>query len=426
MIQNIKKCLLDKIVPVATPEMIAEIDNINIICFRALSLLTMIFQLAGVLTILLGIECIEDPIKSFISVFLCLTICAATFIITSIAKRRGRVNHRLATSVIVSVAVLLIIWGMMVSYLHYIEGDQILTFFSVFIAFTCFAVIRPYISITIVSLSFIVYYVILYAFDGAPHIQMLNYFSIGLLFAAGSVARYNLTLKMLKSKREVERLNESLKQDVKNVTGQMMEKELELSKIKIRLMQHQISPHFIFNSLGVIKSLIYEDQDKAADCLKDFSVYLRRNIEILESETPIFFDKEIEHIKAFLALETADSSVDLMVEYDTEVTNFSLPPLTVEPLVENAVIHGTSPLEHGARIRIATREDESCYIISVEDNGVGFQTDDPQKSGVGIENVRTRLHYQCNSRLEIKSGNTGTTATIYIPKEGQKNEGVGA
>ncbi|MER2081618.1 MAG: hypothetical protein ABS876_08870 [Ruminococcus sp.] len=62
MIQNIKKCLLDKIVPVATPEMIAEIDNINIICFRALSLLTMIFQLAGVLTILLGIECIEDPI----------------------------------------------------------------------------------------------------------------------------------------------------------------------------------------------------------------------------------------------------------------------------------------------------------------------------------------------------------------------------
>ena len=94
--------------------------------------------------------------------------------------------------------------------------------------------------------------------------------------------------------------------------------------------------------------------------------------------------------------------------------------------MENAVIHGTSPLEHGARIRIATREDESCYIISVEDNGVGFQTDDPQKSGVGIENVRTRLHYQCNGRLEIKSGNTGTTATIYIPKEGQKNEGVGA
>lgn len=149
-------------------------------------------------------------------------------------------------------------------------------------------------------------------------------------------------------------------------------------------MQNQISPHFIFNALGIIKSLIWEDRKKAANSVNDFSVYLRRNIEALKSSEMIMFKKELEHIEAFLAIEKADDSVNLSVEYDIRETDFLIPALTVEPLVENAVIHGVSGYDDGAKIIISSRSDEDDYIVEVSDNGRGFDTEKSTR-GVGIE-----------------------------------------
>jgi hypothetical protein len=92
--------------------------------------------------------------------------------------------------------------------------------------------------------------------------------------------------------------------------------ELELTQTNVRLMQEQISPHFIFNALYIIKALVFVEPKKAVQAIENFSVYLRRNIDSLKSSELIPFESELEHIEAFLAIETADESKPIQVIYD--------------------------------------------------------------------------------------------------------------
>lgn len=202
---------------------------------------------------------------------------------------------------------------------------------------------------------------------------------------------------------------ESLKKELA-----LTQKELELSNTNVRLLQNQISPHFIYNALFIIKALIWTDQKKASDAVDDFSLYIRRNIEAMRSNQLIRFSEELEHIKAFLNIENVDDETGLVVEYDIGVNDFQIPPLTVEPLVENAVIHGIGTLESGAVIMISSRKTDGGYMVCVEDNGVGFDTENT-KLGVGLENAKTRLELQCGGKLEISSRPGCTKATVFVP-----------
>ena len=198
-------------------------------------------------------------------------------------------------------------------------------------------------------------------------------------------------------------------------------KELELSNTNVRLLQNQISPHFIYNALFIIKALIWTDQKKASDAVDDFSLYIRRNIEAMRSNQLIKFSEELEHIKAFLNIENVDDETGLVVEYDIGEYDFQIPPLTVEPLVENAVIHGIGTLESGAVITISSRKTDGGYMICVEDNGVGFDVENT-KLGVGLENAKTRLELQCGGKLEISSRPGCTKATVFVPGQNESKE----
>ncbi len=204
---------------------------------------------------------------------------------------------------------------------------------------------------------------------------------------------------------------ESLKKELA-----LTQKELELSNTSIRLLQNQISPHFIYNALFIIKALIWTDTKRASDAVDDFSLYIRRNIEAMRSSELIHFREELEHIRAFLNIENVDDETGLKVEYDTEELEFLLPPLTVEPLVENALIHGIGTLESGGVITISSRKVENGYSVSVEDNGVGFDTENT-KEGIGLENIKTRLAHQCGGSLKITSRKGYTKATVFIPEQ---------
>lgn len=200
---------------------------------------------------------------------------------------------------------------------------------------------------------------------------------------------------------------------------ELSEKALELSRTRVRLMSEQIQPHFIFNSLAVIRALIWVSPQKASDSLDDFSGYLRSNLDALRSDELIPFDKELEHIQAFLSLALVDDVRNIQVHYDLQVRNFRLPALTVEPAVENAIRHGLNRTLAMSLLEIATREDAESVIITVRDNGVGFDVSTlraKSSRGVGVENVRTKLQLQCGGSMDIKSGNEGTTVTIKIPK----------
>ncbi|MBQ3848115.1 MAG: histidine kinase [Clostridia bacterium] len=212
---------------------------------------------------------------------------------------------------------------------------------------------------------------------------------------------------------------ESLKKELA-----LTQKELELSNTNLRLLQNQISPHFIYNALFLIKALIWTDQKRASDAVDDFSLYTRRNIEAMRSNDLIRFEEELEHIRAFLNIENVDDETGMVVEFNTEELDFLIPPLTVEPLVENALIHGIGTLESGGVITVSSERADGGYMICVEDNGVGFDTENT-KYGVGLENAKTRLELQCGGKLDISSRPGCTRATIFIPdrNENDNNEG---
>ena len=207
---------------------------------------------------------------------------------------------------------------------------------------------------------------------------------------------------------------ESLKKELA-----LTQKELELSNTNVRLLQNQISPHFIYNALFIIKALIWTDQKQASDAVDDFSLYIRRNIEAMRSNELIPFSEELNHIKAFLNIENIDDETGLKVEFDTEAVDFLLPPLTVEPLVENAVIHGIGTLESGGVIRITSQKTDGGYTVCVEDNGVGFDVENTA-FGVGLENSKTRLELQCGGKLDITSRPGCTKATVCVPEQTTK------
>ena len=204
----------------------------------------------------------------------------------------------------------------------------------------------------------------------------------------------------------------------RDVEESLILKELELSKVELRLMKQQIRPHFVFNSLQIINTLIHSDPNKAARCLEDFSDYLRANLEVLKSDTLVSFDMELENIEAYVSLALADESKGIDVIYDIKETLFNLPALSIEPLVENAIIHA---IAGGTTVTLSTSSDDSSYIVTVQDNGPGFETggtkQEKERRGMGVENIRTRIEKKCNGTVDIKSDSDGTVVTVRIPKE---------
>lgn len=202
----------------------------------------------------------------------------------------------------------------------------------------------------------------------------------------------------------------------RKVNDEMVKKATELASVKVKLLQDQISPHFIYNALAIIKSLVYDNPEKAAQTIDDFSTYLRQNVNAQKhTESTIPFTKELDHIKALQRIDEAGKGRSTDVIYDIEEDNFRVPQLTIEPLFENALLHGIGKKRDG-QIRIVSRANSEHFIIQVIDNGKGF---DPsaKTTGVGIDNIRTRLEYFCGGTLDIQSGENGTTATVYIPKK---------
>lgn len=182
----------------------------------------------------------------------------------------------------------------------------------------------------------------------------------------------------------------------------------------------QIQPHFLYNALGSISTLCDLDPAQARDATDHFAEYLRMNLESMERFSPIPFERELNHIHTYLWLETMRFGDKLRVTYDIRTTDFQIPALSVQPLVENAVKHGICAREQGGSILLSTQEQENDYIITVEDDGVGFDVYKEKQDGnlhMGIQNVRSRLNLMVGGTLSIDSRpDHGTTARITIPK----------
>ncbi len=200
----------------------------------------------------------------------------------------------------------------------------------------------------------------------------------------------------------------------------LVKKELALSESKNSLILSQIQPHFLYNALTSIYSLCDVKPDEAKNAISDFSTYLRGNLDSIKQTKMISFAEELKHLQAYLSLEKIRFDEYLEIVYDIKVREFFIPPLSVQPLVENAINHGVSDLPDGGKVVISTDETEESYIVKIIDDGVGFDetiVKNDGRSHVGISSVRNRLQIMCNGTLTIDSKlNEGTTAVITIPK----------
>ena len=124
----------------------------------------------------------------------------------------------------------------------------------------------------------------------------------------------------------------------------------------------------------------------------------------------------MEHTKAYLAIEQVQFGDDLLVEYDILHENFRLPPLTLQPIVENAVKHGVDPENAPLCIKIQTCETKLGSEIKIEDNGRGFDFNAAEKPNSALKNIRQRLEMMCNGKMTINPREGGgTVLSVIIP-----------
>ena len=205
----------------------------------------------------------------------------------------------------------------------------------------------------------------------------------------------------------------------KELERQRSRLEAELKESRVSIMLSQIRPHFIYNTLGTIERMCLKNPDQAFQLVRNFSLYLRGNFSELDSVTPIRFAEELKHVEYYVNIEKVRFP-DMNIEYAVEASNFLLPALSVQPLVENAIKHGLMRLESGGNIMIRSYETDTHFCVEVTDDGVGFDTSLPvdEKKHVGLRNIRGRLKAMVNGELLIESQpGTGTRAVILIPKE---------
>jgi len=213
---------------------------------------------------------------------------------------------------------------------------------------------------------------------------------------------------------------------------QRKEKELEelaqaLQMSRIRNFTGQMQPHFLYNALGSIQEIVLDDPQYAYELIGDFTTHLRSCIRAMADDAPVPFEQELDNIRAYVSIEKMRFGSRLNVVYDVPATDFAILPLSVQPLVENAIRHGIYQRgPAGGTVTLRSREREDAWLVEVEDDGVGFDPERPgketaggrKKDSAGLKNIRFRLETVMHANIRIRSTpGKGTGVTITIPKE---------
>ena len=202
-----------------------------------------------------------------------------------------------------------------------------------------------------------------------------------------------------------------------------------LDRAEIKRLQAQINPHFLFNSLNTIASFCRTNSQRARQLLLELSNYLRRNLK--DRRPYITLDDELKQIESYLAIEHARFGDRIQFEMDIkpDTKEWPMPPLIIQPLVENAVKHGLSCNEEGGKVWVLASMEHGELRIQVRDNGIGMPKSaiahvyskngaDPSNLSMALRNINQRLEhiYGPSYAIRIKSAeHKGTTITIVLP-----------
>ena len=236
--------------------------------------------------------------------------------------------------------------------------------------------------------------------------------SLAISILIGLVTGY----EFYRTKKLKEMQDEAAKLIIKN-----LQQKLEQEESKQLLTQ--IRSHFFYHTLNTLQGLIIMKPEMAVKMVEDFARYLRFNVNTsVNAEELVLFKEEIRATRAYAKINEAQLEGRLRVDFDIPDVNFMIPALTIEPIVENAILHGIKPKAEGGSIRVSLNDDENFWYVKVEDDGVGFDIEELNKAhSIGLKNVKKRMsHFEgCGMDMESIVG-IGTKVIIYFSKNGLK------
>ena len=194
-----------------------------------------------------------------------------------------------------------------------------------------------------------------------------------------------------------------------------------LTESRLRALQLQINPHFLYNTLSSAASLCDSNPEEAQEMIYLLSDYLRDNYSDISKPSVIPFPEEIDHLNHYLSIEKIRFP-GIHIQYDLQSVDFNIPGMTLQPLVENSIRHGFRKRRGRiGTILISSCKTEDGWEVAVTDDGIGFfETEDKDEENrhIGIRNVRTRLELLCDGRLTVESvPGKGTVCLIFIPEK---------
>ena len=201
-----------------------------------------------------------------------------------------------------------------------------------------------------------------------------------------------------------------------------IEAEKRETEARLQLLQAQIEPHFLFNTLAGVISLIDHDTVKAKATLQAFTDYLRSSMGNLRNHrNPL--EQELEMVENYLRVAQArmEDRLSYRIDADAAARSVAVPPLLLQPLVENAVLHGLEPALAGGHVEISARVEAGRLVLRVKDDGRGLDAAPrPGKrvgNGVALANIRARLEsiYGSAAQLDLRAGSPGTVAVLKLP-----------
>ena len=200
----------------------------------------------------------------------------------------------------------------------------------------------------------------------------------------------------------------------------LIDKEKQIAEDKLRVVNIQMQPHFIFNTLALIRHLCKHSPDEAIEAINEFSKVMRGTTDYLTESDCISVEKELELVRNYIKIQKRRFGDGLIVEYDIKDTDFDIPPFSIQTIVENALRYGLkNGEEQNGVITISTNRANGSHFLVISDNGVGFDTEvlkEHKGNSVGLKNTIDRVAMMCRGTLSVESEKgSGTKVTIQIP-----------
>lgn len=197
--------------------------------------------------------------------------------------------------------------------------------------------------------------------------------------------------------------------------------EVANQNLNMIILKNQIKPHFIFNVLNIIKALYHKDVEKGDLALDLFSTHLRYNVNTCKTNL-INFNDELENIYNLVELEKLIKNKEINIIYNIDYIDFQVPILSLEPFVENTLKYSMITQKEDGYIEISSYLEDDKIVITIVDNGVGFDKTAIKETSNGINNTIKRFKILLNAKVDIDTEpNKGVAVKIIIPR-GDKNE----